>query len=211
MFFENRVDAGKKLAEAMRKTGEDFSGYTVVGIARGGVIVGAEIAKLFNLPLQSIYIDDFVEDKGEWFVTSFGSGAFLALEKESVLEFIGSINTRTQDERLLDFIKKVRLRNSYFNRDRSLNATKVILCDDGLVSGTSLFVVQYALRLHGVKDILAAIPVVPQWFAEQKDIRFITWRISRLIKPTSGIFYFNFKDTEDEDIRKAIEENIEKN
>ncbi len=51
-FFTDRVDAGKRLASALK----DFSGKNgiVLAIPRGGVVVGFEIAKALNLPLDVI-------------------------------------------------------------------------------------------------------------------------------------------------------------
>src|SRR5271169_2326387 len=51
-FFTDRVDAGKRLAFSLK----DFSGKKgiVLAIPRGGVVVGYEIAKALNLPLDVI-------------------------------------------------------------------------------------------------------------------------------------------------------------
>ena len=51
-FFTDRVDAGKRLASALK----NFSGKKgiVLAIPRGGVVVGFEIAKALNLPLDVI-------------------------------------------------------------------------------------------------------------------------------------------------------------
>ena len=51
-FFTDRVDAGKRLASALK----DFSGKKgmVLAIPRGGVVVGYVIAKALNLPLDVI-------------------------------------------------------------------------------------------------------------------------------------------------------------
>ena len=51
-YFSDRVDAGKRLAAALK----DFEGKNavVLAIPRGGVVVGYEIAKALNLPLDLI-------------------------------------------------------------------------------------------------------------------------------------------------------------
>src|SRR4030042_5414242 len=51
-YFSDRIDAGKRLAEAL----EDFKGKNavVLAIPRGGVVVGYEIASALNLPLDVI-------------------------------------------------------------------------------------------------------------------------------------------------------------
>ena len=51
-YFADRVEAGKRLASALA----DFAGKNaiVLAIPRGGVVVGYEIAKALNLPLDVI-------------------------------------------------------------------------------------------------------------------------------------------------------------
>ena len=51
-YFANRVEAGKRLASDLA----DFAGKNaiVLAIPRGGVVVGYEIAKALNLPLDVI-------------------------------------------------------------------------------------------------------------------------------------------------------------
>ena len=76
MFFNDRTDAGQKLAETFRKLNRDFSGYEVAGIAKGGVIVAAPVAEALDLPLKSLVVDDFADKDGKqlFVVTSFSSG-----------------------------------------------------------------------------------------------------------------------------------------
>ena len=52
MLFKNRVDAGQKLAEALiGYKGEDV---VVYALPRGGVVLGYEISKRLNAPLDLI-------------------------------------------------------------------------------------------------------------------------------------------------------------
>ena len=50
MIFRDRVEAGKKLANALLKYGKEQA--IVLAIPRGGVILGYEVASLLNLPFD---------------------------------------------------------------------------------------------------------------------------------------------------------------
>ena len=50
-FFADRVDAGKKLASALRDV---ENGAVVLAVPRGGVVLGYEIAHALGLPLDVI-------------------------------------------------------------------------------------------------------------------------------------------------------------
>jgi predicted phosphoribosyltransferase len=54
MIFKDRVDAGKKLAQALlRYKGEDV---VVFALPRGGVVLGAEVARALEAPLDLIVV-----------------------------------------------------------------------------------------------------------------------------------------------------------
>ena len=50
MIFKDRIEAGKKLAQKLGKIKNPF----VLAIPRGGVVVGAAVAKKLGLPLEII-------------------------------------------------------------------------------------------------------------------------------------------------------------
>src|SRR6478736_7985797 len=52
--FENRADAGRRLAVHLGQTRVD--GMVVVGLARGGVPVAAEVARSLSLPLDALAV-----------------------------------------------------------------------------------------------------------------------------------------------------------
>jgi putative phosphoribosyl transferase len=51
-FFSNRIDAGKRLADALKPI--TFEEGVVLAIPRGGVVVGYEVAEALNLCMDVI-------------------------------------------------------------------------------------------------------------------------------------------------------------
>jgi len=50
--FADRVDAGRRLAERLRGFRDDA--FVVLGLARGGVVVAAEVARTLATPLDVV-------------------------------------------------------------------------------------------------------------------------------------------------------------
>ncbi|MBV9412014.1 MAG: phosphoribosyl transferase, partial [Acidimicrobiia bacterium] len=50
--FADRVEAGQRLGEALVERGVGGEGSIVLGIPRGGVVIGAEVARVLGLTLD---------------------------------------------------------------------------------------------------------------------------------------------------------------
>jgi|GEM_PF-2127805 len=77
---------------------------------------------------------------------------------------------------------------------------RILLCDDGVVSGRTLITAVRAFMANGASEVIAIIPVILPWVANQKEFRVISWRTTKMANPTTGIFYYDFRDVPDEDI-----------
>lgn|GEM_PF-2178950 len=213
LFFENRTDAGQKLAEVMVKSEKDFAGFEVVGIARGGVIVAQPIATALGLPLQSMLVDDVALQNTKLTATSLGNGLLYTFKVPA--EEVGSKQvdlkpTWVEDvsqlelEGLEEFWTEFQERSQRYNNGPFRPGSKIILVDDGLVTGTTLRIAAQALYQHGVEEVVAAIPVVLPWIKTAKfDFELITWRVSTMKRAATGMFYYNFEDTPDEEVTAA--------
>ena len=212
MFFENRTDAGKHLARTVLDSGRDFSGFEVVGLARGGVPVAEPIAQALSLPLKAMCIDDLLVDGSKLVCTTSGHGLLYKLsrpvegtqkvdmaprwiEDSSQLELTG----------LSEFLSELQRRELMYNNGQAFQpGIKVLLVDDGLVSGTTIKVAVQSLRQQGVEEIVVAIPVVLPWTQNAKlDFELITWRVSTMKNAATGMFYFEFGDTPDQQVMAA--------
>lgn len=208
MFFQNRVDAGQQLAESLRTSGRDWTGWSVVGIARGGVIVGAEIARALSLPLDALVIDDTVLEHGTMVMS--GAGTSVWFPNHPTAERPISVIRGTTPELAAEFL-------GIQDRQRTLNGDhdfvfprRALICDDGFVTGLTADAAIRVLRGLGTTEIVLAIPVIPPWASEERvGCPIVTWRVTRLHNPTSGIFYFSFSDVPDDEVVTAVQERRE--
>lgn len=208
MLFADRTDAGVQLAPIVRQARESFAGWSVIGLARGGVITAAPIARLLDIPLQTFCVDDLdVKGVGTFFATAFGDGCLYGKEWQR-----GNVNpARIPDIRarhhagLPDLVASLEERQLRYNHGKQLVVTAgVVLVDDGLVSGKTACAAIASLRAHGAQDVVLAVPVVPSWMEDRHDHFKPVWvRCSTLRKPTTGLYYTEFPDLSDDAVIAA--------
>lgn len=205
MFFDNRRDAGKRVAQLVQAQYDVHLPFEVVGIARGGVVIADEVASVFNLTPKAICIGTLEIRKDLRLIgTSLGSGMIFRSRLDGeVGEFVPDLRVLSFDG-IPDFVDSIVAKQERFAGKETVYGDRVLLCDDGIVSGQSLITVTYALRHAGVQEVVAVLPVVLRWFADQKYIPFITWRVSKMTRPATGMFYRSFEDTPDEEVIRAL-------
>lgn len=203
MFFSDRREAGRQLARVVASRG-DFSSWDIVEIARGGVIIANEIAMTLGAVPKAICAEDTrIYGKTILVATSLGSGTvFNSVVDGNPGEFIGQIR---EIKELKGFIDDIDAKHDrLIGLEPRTYGKKILLCDDGIVSGRSVMATINSLRDAGTEEIVVAIPVVLQWVSRQKDFPFITWRVTTMTRPATGIFYRSFEDTPDQEVFLAL-------
>ena len=173
MIFRDRVDAGERLAAALRPY-RDASNTVVLGIPRGGVVVAKAIAVELHLPL------------GICPVRKLGAPgnpelALGAVDDDSVLVFDRKLSHHigvTEDE-----LARAAGRQREELRDwlsalgagalPALTGRTVILTDDGVATGYTAQAGIETVRRRGAARVVLAVPVAPpdtaDWLAPQVD------------------------------------------
>lgn len=207
MFFENRMHAAQKLADSMKLLGT-FDNYGVVSLARGGVPIGFGISQEFGLPMCALLLDDAINPstKKQYFVTPFGD--IIVIEKQGI-RILPKDAHQDMCSAVLEKMNTTTLRQRHYNGTDFRTKRKVILCDDGVVSGKTAFAAAHVLREHfGVEEILLAVPVVPRSL-EPSDIgadKLLYFRRSSLEMPPTGMFYKHFDDVSDEEVVALVQQ-----
>lgn len=204
--FEDRLDAGKKLAEKLK----DFRDKNIIilAIPRGGVVVGSQVAQSLNAPLDVI----IARKLGYTYQPELGIGAIsengaIFLDKENIEELdvsdeeLERIKNKEEEE--------LRRRIQIYRKGRSLPKLKgktVILVDDGLATGVSAKAAISTIKKEGAEKITLAIPVCSTQTA--KEIR---EKVDSLICVLStnhlqavGEYYKNFEQVSDEKVLEIL-------
>jgi putative phosphoribosyl transferase len=207
MSFRDRQDAGRQLAKLLMKYA-NLEDVTVLGVPRGGVPVGFEIAVALRVPLD-IFLSHKLGVPGQeelaFGAVAAGDGRFLDYEiihaagiSPAQIEQISQATRATLEER-------ARL----YRGDRppiSVQGRTVILVDDGIATGASVYAAIHALRQVNPKKLIVAVPVAPistiNWLRSslRPDIDELVVANSPEYFYAVGQFYDHFSQTTDEEV-----------
>ncbi|MBI3981125.1 phosphoribosyltransferase [Candidatus Microgenomates bacterium] len=155
--FQDRTDAGKKLAATLKSY--ENSKAIVLALPRGGVVVGYEVSKELNLPLDVLVVRKI----GAPFNSEYAIGALS--EKDTLVMGVHSGVEYSRDEvkEIIDQEKtEMKRRIRVYRAGRSLpkvgNKT-VILVDDGLATGLTAQAAIASIRKLKAKQVVFAAPV----------------------------------------------------
>lgn len=206
MRFRDRADAGRQLGGALEQF--RLAGPTVVGLARGGVIVAAEVARHLGVPL---YVT-VVRKLGHPAHPELGLGA-LAEDGAPVWNDspVGGPAIREQDryDVLASEREEMRRRRETYQAGllpESLKDQIVLVVDDGLATGgTARAAVGYVRRL-GAEKVVVAVPVGAQETVNM--LRTEADEVVTLVSPGElyavGQWYECFDQCSDSDVLAAL-------
>jgi len=163
--FRDRREAGRALAtELASYRGKD--GLLVLGLARGGVPVGWEVAFALHAELDVFLVRKLgVPQWPELAMGALASGGVVVMN-DSVVSSL-----RISDEQVHAVIDRetaeLNRREHAYRGGRPVadpHGKTVILVDDGIATGASMLAAVRALRTHrdGPEAIIVAVPVGPQ-------------------------------------------------
>lgn len=204
MLFQDRTDAGQKLARALTKYKAQHP--VVLALPRGGVPVAAEVAAALDAPLDLVLVRKIgVPSQPELAMGAVTDGGEPAIVRNrEIIEMCG-ISTQEFDavcDRELAEIE--RRRNRYLgDRGRAEVAGQVvIIVDDGIATGATTLAAIKAVRARKPKELVLAVPVAA--FDTVKKLQAEVDAIVCLDTPDElgaiGYFYRDFRQVDDEEV-----------
>lgn len=166
--FRDRSEAGRLLAEELREYG-GRKDAVILALPRGGVAVGAQIAKILDLPLDVFTVRKLgVPGQEELAMGAIATGGGMVLNR-SVVANLG-IDERTIEEVAAREERELQRREALFRKGLpplAIRGKIVLLVDDGVATGATMRAAVEAARKLEPASIVAAIPVAPPSVAER--------------------------------------------
>ncbi len=209
MIFKDRIEAGQKLAKALEKY-KGQKDTIILGLPRGGVVTGFEIAKTLELPLDLVVPRKIGAPGNPEFaigaITEEGEGIFnegVIRDYEISKEYI----TGTVEEEK----KEAQRRLKTYRGDRSpldLKDKTVILVDDGIATGLTMRVAIKSVKNKDPKKIVVAVPCGAKDSIDQikKDVDEVICLHAPIFFGAVGAFYREFPQTTDEEVIELMKE-----
>lgn len=205
--FRDRSEAGRALAGELSAY-RDRTDVLVLGLARGGVPIGWEVAAALHVPLDIFLVRKLgVPNWPELAMGALASGGQVVLNDSVVTELdISEEALRSAIERETAELQR---REQLYRGGRpaaDLRGRVAILVDDGIATGATMLVSVQAVRAADPASIVVAVPVGPasacQKIAQAAD------DVVCVTMPAGfdavGQAYLDFHQVSDDEVRELL-------
>jgi predicted phosphoribosyltransferase len=206
--FRNRAEAGRLLAQKLAKYAARHD-TLVLGLPRGGVPVAYEVARQLNAPLDTLVARKLgVPGREELAMGAIASGGVRVINRPVVDALripgdeIEEVARREQSE--------LERRERAYRDDRPLPDTRgrvVILVDDGVATGSTMYAAIFALRRLGAAKVVVAAPAIAKSTFDEMRRRVDDLVAIVVAEEFYGVgqWYADFSQTTDEEVRSLLE------
>jgi putative phosphoribosyl transferase len=205
--YKDRADAGRRLAEALK---ESVGGHDVLVLAlpRGGVPVGAEVARALGAELDIYLVRKLgVPQQPELAFGAVASGGTVVLNHDVVGAF--RLSQSNIEEVALMEAKELMRRERLYRGDKPpprVAGRTVILVDDGLATGASMRAAARAVRQLRPRRLVIAVPVGAPETCEalRRECDDVVCPLQPAAFEAVGLWYDSFDQTTDAAVRKLL-------
>lgn len=208
MSFENRAEAGQKLALALSKYRDQQP--VVLALPRGGVPVAAEVATDLNAPLDLVVVRKIgVPFQSELAMGAVADGGHpIIVRNEDVIRMAGVDEVEFKSVCDAELAEIERRRQRYLGgRDRvDVAGRTAIVIDDGIATGATTRAALQAVRDRNPKTLVLAVPVAPT-----ESLRTLRQEVDDLVCLEDyeffgaiGFYYRDFRQVSDEEVIEML-------
>ncbi|HXW78387.1 MAG TPA: phosphoribosyltransferase family protein [Acidimicrobiales bacterium] len=206
--FADRTDAGRMLGEQVARL--DLPKPVVVALPRGGVPVGAEVARRTGAPLVAMPVGKVgAPGREELAIGAVAPGGVKVLNHDVIAAL------RLSDDQVEAMVSKAAAKVAHqLDLYQVCTATvpllgrSVIVVDDGLATGASMWAALIAVREQRPQQLVLAVPVAPPealvFLAPLVDEEVCVFRPVHM--QAVGAWYEDFSQTTDPEVARLLAE-----
>lgn len=203
--FRNRRDAGVRLAKALARY--DSEDAVIYALPRGGVALGAEVARQLELPLSLVITRKIGHPQNlEYAVCAVTEEGELVCDEEEVRTIDPDwLTAEVERERM----EAARRRVTYGDVRIPASGKIAILVDDGVATGLTMRAAIRSLRGEVPDEVVVAIPVAPHSVVERLRREADDVVVLDDTEPylgAVGAYYEDFPQVTDEEVIEILEE-----
>lgn len=204
--FENREDAGKQLAAALKKYKE--KDVVVYALPRGGVVCGAEVAKALGAPLDLLIGRKIGHPYNEEYAIGAVAEDSCSIMNEGEAASVDKAWLEREIEKQKQEAK--RRRETYLGARPPVQAEgkTAIIVDDGLATGLTMRLAIKELKHRNPARIVVAVPVSPKDTADEiaKEVdEVVAIESSLSFLGAIGAYYNEFPQLEDSEVIRLMQ------
>jgi len=200
--FEDRLEAGHRLAEALQEYRD--SNAVVLGLARGGVVVGYAVAETLNLPLRALVVRKVGAPNNPELALGAVSETGEQWLDPNIVRATGA-NQSYLEREIAAQVAEAQRRQREYAIDSGLETVRgrpAIIVDDGIATGATALVAIRSARHLGASQVILATPV-----ASPQAVQLLTPHADKMVVLSTpepflavGLHYRHFDQTTDAEV-----------
>ena len=200
--FRNREDAAQQLAAKLK--GRAFRDPLVLGIPRGGVLLGAMLARELGADLDIVLARKLrAPGQPELAVGAIAEDGqiYLNHHAEEFLDLSDDYLAREREHQLAEIARRQKLFRGV-RPAAPIRGRSVIITDDGIATGSTMVAALHVVKAQEPHKLIVAVPVASP--DRLQAVRRLCDEVVCLLKPSSfwaiGQFFEDFSQVEDDQV-----------
>ena len=208
--YENRSGAGKKLAEKLKPLQDEgkLIDPVVVVLPKGGIPVGLEIAKVLNAPMDLLFVKKIPAPENEELAIGSVSESGIVFLNQDLVKHLNVDENYIQQKGIEKIQEMAREREKYKYEPTPLEEKDIILVDDGVATGASMYLAAQSIARDKPRTITIAVPVAPNDEEVLNMLKSVSHHLEILHTPdmfmSVGKWYDDFHQLSDKEVKEYL-------
>lgn len=206
MVYEDRIDAGRQLAEDLVEYGGKDA--VIFALPRGGVVVAAEVARRLGLPLEVVIARKVGHPAWQEYAIGAVTETGEAVWNDAELQMADETWIQEEMERQRQEAKRRRI--MYMGKEHyepDARGKIAVVIDDGIATGLTLRAALREVRRYEPRRIVVGVPVAPR--EAIRDVARLADEVDVSYVPASGFgavgaYYASFPQVSDDEVKRVL-------